>query len=209
MGLRRVCYEGGPSLDRIQGPRDAISAQAVDDPRMTSTIVSMHNAWSSFGGDLFAYYQATGDYQWGFTQNIYNLATPKLRGIDLLNATPVSPISYGTPIPGRVAGNMPSICSTYGCPPIPDYRSFRADGEIAWASYSFLSNDSRSRNVVLTVSRANGAQVAVYLDGVSIGTRNTNQGTLTFTAGIVDPGLHGVIVRAAAGSFWVNQVELQ
>jgi hypothetical protein len=177
---------------------------------MTSTIVSMHNAWSSFGGDLFVYFQAAGDYQWGFTQDIYDLATAKLKGIDQLNATAMTPISHGTSIPGSVAGNMPSICSTYGCPPIPDYLRFSADGrQITWASYTFLSNESLSRNVVVSVSNANSAQVAVYLDGVSLGTRNTNQGTVTFNAGIVDPGLHGVIVRAAAGSFWVNRVAVQ
>jgi hypothetical protein len=95
-----------------------------------------------------------------------------------------------------------------GCTPIADYRSFSAR-DIIWASYPFLSNDSVSRNVVVTVSRANAAQVAVYLDGVSLGTQNADQGTLTFNAGIVNPGLHGVIVRAAAGSFWVNQVDVR
>src|SRR5229473_1794080 len=212
LGLRRVCYEGGPSLDRIQGPRDAISAQAVDDPRMTSTIVSMHNAWSSFGGELLVYYQAAGDYQWGFTQNIYNLATAKLKGIDQLNATAVTPISYGTPIPGKVAGNMPNICSTYGCPPIPSSRNFTAAPgweNLNWATYTFLSNDSAARNILVSASRASGAQVAVYLDGVALGTRNTDEGVLVFKAGIVEPGLHGLIVRAAAGSFSVDQVEVQ
>ena len=212
MGLSRVCYEGGPGLDRTQGPRDPASAQAVDDPRMTTTIVSMHNAWSSFGGDLFVYYQAAGDYQWGFTPNVYNLATAKLRAIDQLNTTPAAPISYGVPIPGSVAGNMPSICSTYGCPPIPDYRLLTAAGgsdEIAWAGYSFLAKESRPRNVVVSISRASGAQIAVYLDGISLGTRDAPGGSLTFNAGTVDPGLHGVIVRAAAGSFWPDQVAVQ
>jgi hypothetical protein len=179
---------------------------------MTSTIVSMHNAWSSFGGDLLVYFQAAGDYQWGFTQNIYNLATAKLKGIDQLNATAVIPISYGTPIPGKVAGNTPNICSTYGCPPIPNSRNFtagRGGGNLNWATYSFLSNDSVARNVLVSVSRANGAQLAVYLDGVALGTRNTDEGVLVFKAGIVEPGLHGLIVRAAAGSFWVDQVEVQ
>ncbi len=212
MGLKRVCYEGGPGLDKTQGPRDRVSAQAVDDPRMTTTIVSMHNAWSTFGGDLLVYYQAAGDYQWGFTQNIYQLETAKLRAIDQLKATPAAPISYGAPIPGPVPGKLPSICSTYGCPPIPDYRTLTAAGgrdDIAWAGYSFLSNESRPRNVVVSISRASGAQVAVYLDGVSLGTRDAPGGRLTFNAGTVDPGLHGVIVRAAAGSFWVDQVAVQ
>ena len=212
LGLRRVCYEGGPSLDRIQGPRDTISAQAVDDPRMTSTIVSMHDAWSSFGGELLVYFQAAGDYQWGFTHNIYDLATAKLKGIDQLNTAAVTPISYGTPIPGKVAGNTPNICSTYGCPPIAASRSFtaaRGGGNLNWATYSFLSGDSTARNVLVSVSRASGGQLAVYLDGVALGTRSTDEGVLVFKAGIVEPGLHGLIVRAAAGSFSVDQVEVQ
>jgi len=212
LGLKRVCYEGGPGLDTIYGPRDAISAQAVDDPRMTSTIVSMHNAWSSFGGDLFVYYQAAGDYQWGFTPNIYDLATAKLKAIDQLNTTPAAPISYGTPIPGSVAGNMASVCSIYGCPPVPNSRDFSAapgGNNLNWASYPFLANDSLARNVVVSVSRGSGAQVAVYLDGVSLGTLNAGQGDLVFSAGVVDPGLHGVIVRAVGGTFGVDQVAVQ
>jgi len=212
LGLKRVCYEGGPGLDTINGPRDAISAQAVDDPRMTTTIVSMHNAWSSFGGDLFVYFQAAGDYQWGFTPTINNLATAKLKGIDQLNATAMAPISYGTPVPGSVAGNMASLCSIFGCPPIPDGLSFtatRGSDNLNWASYPFRASDSISRNVVVSVSAASGAQVRVYLDGASLGTLNAGQGDLVFDAGTVDPGLHGVIVRAAAGTFAVDQVALQ
>src|SRR5216684_2467934 len=212
LGLKRVCYEGGPGLDTIYGPRDAISAQAVDDPRMTSTIVSMHNAWSSFGGGLLVYFQAAGDYQWGFTPNIYNLGTAKLKGIDRLNATAAAPINYGTRIPGSVAGNMASVCSISGCPPIPgglDFTAARGRDNLNWASYSFLSNDSLSRNIVVSVSRASNAQVTVYLDGVSIGTLNGDQGSLVFNAGMVDPGLHGVIVRAVAGTFGVDQVAFQ
>jgi hypothetical protein len=212
LGLKRVCYEGGPGLDTIYGPRDAISAQAVDDPRMTSTIVSMHKAWSSFGGGLLVYFQAAGDYQWGFTPNIYNLGTAKLKGIDRLNATAAAPINYGTRIPGSVAGNMASVCSISGCPPIPgglDFTAARGRDNLNWASYSFLSNDSLSRNIVVSVSRASNAQVTVYLDGVSIGTLNGDQGSLVFNAGMVDPGLHGVIVRAVAGTFGVDQVAFQ
>lgn len=212
MGLKRVCYEGGPSLDRTRGPRDLISAQAVNDPRMTSTIVSMHDAWSSFGGDLFVYFQAAGDFQWGFTSNIYELATAKLRAIDALNTTPAARISYGAPIPGSVAGNMPSVCSNYGCPPIPDSRTLsaaRGRDDIAWVAYSFLSDESHPRKVVVSVSRTSGARVAVYFDGVSLGIRDAPKGRLTFDAGTVDPGLHGVVVRVAAGSFWVDQVAVQ
>lgn len=203
MGLKRVAYEGGPSLDKTGGARDAIAAQAVNDPRMTTALVNMHNAWSSNGGDLLVYYQATGDYQWGFTSDIYNLSTPKLLATDALNAAQHAPLTLGTPVPGSIAGNTIDTCSRgWGCSP-----SFTADGsQVLWASYAFRSSSSAPWTVNLSFTSASNASVAVYVDGKLIGTQSTTGGALSFNAGTIGPGLHGVIVRAAAGSFSLNSV---
>ena len=206
MGLKRVAYEGGPSLDTTGGTRDALSAQAVKDSRMTAAVVNMHNAWSSNGGELLVYLSATGDYQWGFTPDVYNLSTPKLLAIDALNAAQRTPLALGTQVPGSVASRAADACSRgWGCSPLAD--SFTADGSrIVWASYSFRSSASASWTVKLSFTSASNASVAVYVDGKLVGTQNTTGGALSFNAGTVGTGLHGVIVRAAAGAFSLNSV---
>ena len=206
MGLKRVAYEGGPSLDKTGGTRDAVSAQAINDPRMKSAVVNMHNAWSSNGGELLVYLSATGDYQWGFTPDVHNLSTPKLLAIDALNATQRTPLALGTQVPGSVAGSAADACSRgWGCSPLGD--SFTADGSrVVWASYSFRSSASAPWTVNLSFTNANNASVEVYVDGKLIGTQNTTGGALSFNAGSVGAGLHGVIVRAGAGNFSLNSV---
>jgi hypothetical protein len=206
MGLKRVAYEGGPSLDKTGGTRDAISAQAVNDSRMATALVNMHNAWSSNGGELLVYLSATGDYQWGFTPDVYKLSTPKLLAIDALNGTQRAPLTLGTLVPGSVASSVADACSRgWGCSPLTD--SFTADGsKIVWASYSFRSSASASWTVNLSFTSASNAAVAIYLDGKLIGTQNTSGGALSFNAGTVGMGLHGVIVRVAAGTFSLNSV---
>jgi hypothetical protein len=207
MGLKRVAYEGGPSLDKTGGVRDAISAQAVNDPRMTTAMVNMHNAWSNNGGELLVYLSATGDYQWGFTSDVYNLATPKLQAIDNLNAATRAPLTFGTPVPGNIASTAADACSRdWGCSPLTD--SFTADGSrIVWASYSFRSSATTPWKVNLSFNNASSnASVAVYVDGTLVGAQSTTGGALSFNAGAVNPGLHGIIVRAVTGTFSLNSV---
>lgn len=212
MGLKRVSYEGGPSLDKTGGARDAISAQAVNDPRMTTALVNMHNTWSSNSGELLVYFTAaTGDYQWGFAPDVYNLSTPKLLAIDALNATQHAPLTFGTLVPGSVSGKAADTCSrAWGCSPIRTWDYFTADGsKILWASYSFRSSESTPWSVNLSFSSASSnASVAVYVDGLLIGTQNTTGGALSFNTGTINAGLHGVIVRAVTGTFSLNSVDV-
>ena len=210
MGVKRVAYEGGPSFDRTNNSTiDGLYAQAVLDPRIKTAVVDMHNEWSAKDGDLLVYYRQTGDYQWGFTPNVYDLGTFKLAAIDTLNASSRAALTFGTLAPGAIAGSIADICSRgWGCNPIQSYDGFTADGsKIIWASYSFRSTASSlwSVNLSFTSASAN-ASVAVYVDGTLIGTQNTAGGPLSFSAGTIGPGLHGVVVRAAAGAFSLNSV---
>lgn len=211
MGLKRVAYEGGPELYKTGGVRDAVSAQAVNDPRMTTAVVNMHNAWSQNSGELLVYYRATGDYDWGFTSDIYNLSTRKLLAIDSLNTNPRAALTLGTSVPGSIAGNTANACSRgLNCNFQPE-ESFTADGsQIIWASYTFRSSQISPWMVNLSVTIPNGApsnpSLAVYVDGNLIGTQSTSGGSLSFNAGNINPGLHGVIVRAVSGSFTLNSV---
>jgi hypothetical protein len=211
MGLKRVAYEGGPSLDSCRCARDAVARRAVQDNRMTTAMVNLHNVWSENGGDLLVYYRSTDDYQWGFTPDIYDLSTPKLLAIDKLNAAPRrAPLTLGTAVPGRIAGTAADICSRrWKCSPIPNYDNFTADGSrIMWASYTFRSASPAKWTVNLAVSGANDAVVGVYIDGALVGTQGTPGGVLSFKGGEINPGLHGVIVRAVKGSFSLDALSV-
>jgi hypothetical protein len=218
MGLKRVAYEGGASLDRLGTARDAISVQAANDSRMTTTMVNMHNAWTSAGGELLVYFTATGDYQWGFTPQVTNLITPKFSALDILNTSERVPLTVGTPVPGTALGSMPNVCSRgWGCAPIAPWDSFIAStnptismNQILWASYTFHSTTASQWTVKVSTisSTATPASLAVYVDGVLVGTQPVTGNTLSFNAGIINPGVHGVIVKAATGSFTVNTVEV-
>lgn len=208
LGLKRIAYEGGPDLGKLGGARDAISPLAVQDPRMTTAIVNIHNAWSANGGDLFVYHTATGDFQWGFTPSPYNLATPKLKAVDALNASQRAALTFGTPIPGSVPGNAPDICSrAYSC----NQSNFTSSGSgnVIWASYAFRSPTTAQHSVTLSFSSASYAQVALYVDGVLIGTQGTSGAGLIFNAGTLGAGVHGVIVKAVSGSFSLSSVAVQ
>jgi hypothetical protein len=213
MGLKRIAYEGGPDLGRSSpaSPRDAIAQSAIDDPRMTTAMVNMHNEWSRDGGDLLVYYVAVNDFQWGFTQDVYNLATRKLLAVDALNAVDRASPTYGTPVPGSVSGSVADACSRgWGCNPIASYDSFTANGSsIVWASYSFRSTAPAAWTINLSFTSASAnAAVAVYVDDILIDTQTTSGSALSFNAGTIASGLHGVEVRAASGTFALGSVAI-
>ena len=208
MGLKRVAYEGGPSLDKLGNAVDAVAPLSIVDPRMKTALINFHNIWSANGGDLLMYLSATGDYRWGFAQSIYDLSTQKLQAIDALNAAPKAAVTFGTSVPGSVSGTNADTCSQgYGCSPMGTMGS--SGNQILWASYTFNSTAASSWSINLTFTTASSnASVAVYVDGVLIGTKSTTGGALSFPAGTIGSGLHGVIVQAAAGSFKVNAISV-
>jgi hypothetical protein len=217
LGVHHVAYEGGPNLVTTGNSIiDAAYAAAVADPSMTTTVENMHNAWVANGGELFTYFTSDGDYQWGFTNNIYNLSTPKLLAIDALNAAPAVSLAVGIPVPGSINLSAASndyngaACSVgYSCNN-SSYTAAVANGNLNWNSYPFNFSSSASRTVTLSFgSVSSGTSVAAYLDGIQIGTaQSPANGSLSFTTGTVTPGLHSVIVRAIAGSFTLNSVSV-
>lgn len=151
---------------------------------MTDTIVNMHNAWSENNGDLFMYYEATGDYQWGFTDNIFNMLTPKLLGIDRLNSADKAQNILGPLAPTTMSGSMPSMCNRgWGCSPLAAWDNFTAPGtpvmRIVWAAYNFRVAAATAPHVVVSVSKATNATIGIYLDGKLIATKTANGTAVT------------------------------
>lgn len=211
LGLPSVAYEGGPSFDNT-GNSEAVKAAAWNDPRVKTSMVEHHDAWSSFGGDLLTYFTATGGYQWGFVSSIHNQNTQKMQAIEQLRTTPRAPVTLGHGIPSTVAGAQLHVDSTGWARTGTGSRTFAAGNGSArtvWASYAWHGTGSTA-NVTLTISQPSaGAQVAVYWDGVLLGTSAASS-TVTFGPVAVDPHrLHGLIVRAAAGSFTLDSLAVQ
>jgi len=104
-GLKRVAYEGGPSLvdtltGKIYAAQDAKIINA--DPRMQDMVVKTHDAWSGVGGDLLVYYAVRGPTSWEFTPDISTIDTPKFRGLDQLYSQPRVPVTLGQQLPGTI-----------------------------------------------------------------------------------------------------------
>jgi hypothetical protein len=98
-GLKRIAYEGGPSLDDYPDP----AARALNlDPRMQQAVAATHDAWSAQGGDLLVYYALRGPSRWEFTPDLANLATPKMQALDQLNTRPRVPVGLGPALPGTL-----------------------------------------------------------------------------------------------------------
>jgi hypothetical protein len=208
LGVKRVAYEGGPSFDNVNTPINAIYAQAVLDPRIKTTMIDMHNEWSANNGDLLVYYRATGDQQWGFTPDVTDLGTFKLAAIDTLNTVDHSTVTFGTLFPGSVSGSAQGACSSNGfnCSTNTSFSATGGGGQ-PWQSYSFRSTSSATWTVTLTITYPTSSTVAVYIDGVQVDvTKTAVAGTLSFNAGTVGAGIHGVIVRAVAGSFALSTI---
>lgn len=231
-GVRRVAYEGGPSMDfPDRNDPNGFKAAAVmtarpASPNMTDVVKAHHTIWSQKGGDLFVYFQAAGGYEWGFAPltadgrgDIYDLDSPKLKAIDELNAEARAAITLGTAIPGGVNGAAHVLTANWYQGPFDNFGATGGkalDGSAAnsawnatkWVSYLFHAGDTASRTVQVQLSNASG-NVGVYLDGALLESKPATNGTVSFAAGSVGPGMHGVIVRAVGGTLTVDRVEVQ
>ncbi len=209
-GLKRIAYEGGPSLDGTAAA--AVKAQAVMDPRMTAAVVDHHDLWSGMGGDLLVYFTAVHNYQWGFASiasrafgDVHDLDSPKMHAVSQLNGRTRAPIVFGTAIPGALDGNRFAYSRNLDTPGSGSRNYSAAIGAFPWAAYTFRADAEASRSVRLSISNASGT-VGAYFDGVLLGTRPASNGTVSFAVGNVPAGLHGVIVRAVSGSFTLDRV---
>jgi|GEM_PF-2182361 uncharacterized repeat protein (TIGR02543 family) len=211
-GVHHDDYEGGPGLDTTSSStvNNAYTA-AVLDTRMTGVVENLHNAFTANGVELLNYLTSTGNYEWGFSYSLYDMSEPKIAGIEALDTSNASVPAIGTAIPGSVAGAGSVVCSrSYSCGGNAYLSTLGATQQgFNWASYPFHATTAASRTITITFSSAASAQVAVYVDGVQVGTTQSTNGsntTLTYSAGTMGVGLHGVVVNCVAGTFSISSV---
>jgi hypothetical protein len=218
-GLKHVAYEGGPSLDKT-GHSESVKAAAVKDPRMTAAMVRQHQAWTANGGDLFMYYVVAWDYQWGFTDNINNLDTPKYRALDQIAGTTQGPLTYGASVPANLNAGRWSITSGLAQPgdgPItlkPLESSSLFDLASAyWTAYTIRADTPGAYQLSATYFGNQPGELQIVVDGNpvgAVGVQNTGgadqaTGPLSVTLG---KGLHSIRLQSQRGQFNVRSVNI-
>jgi len=197
-GIRRIAYEGGPSMDNL-GHSEAVKAQAWSDPRMTGLVTDHQNIWDQNSGDLLMYYVSTGggDYQWAFTTNTTNWNTPKCAAIDLINSVNKAAITYRTEVPATIDATNTAIVSGNIYNGGSHNLCLRANKSMgSWAAYTFRVTTAGTYNVSCQINSgwSYTGTLKISCEGVLLGTENlTIPGytTATYTLNL-QPGLHSV-----------------
>jgi hypothetical protein len=197
MGLRHIEYEGGPQFFG----NDTLARQINADSRIRAKVVAQHQEAAADGVEMIVYYTASGNAPWEFTPSLYDLNTPKMLAVDDILGASQYPITYGPAIPATLDGANISAS--------PNSQSHGGTGSRAlnsasapWTGYLFRAATSLAGSTV-TLSKTGTGTATVYVDGAEIGGDGT-----TFSAGSLSAGLHGVVVRASAGSFTLNTVAM-
>ena len=208
-GLRRIAYEGGPDFGRWQRQGDILK-RAVSDARMRRSILDHDRAWTEMGGGLAVFFTAVGDYSFGWTSDVSDpSSSQKMQALDELRTVPEAPLTIGVKVPGAAAGAAHAGSTNGWEAPTPRAGGARTfAGPAGWAGYVFRASDSSSRRAILSLSGARGT-VSVYSQGVLVGTRTARNGSVAFDLGRIGPGLVGIIVRAASGSFTLERIAIE
>lgn len=211
MGLKRVAYEGGPSMDKSNNASiETVKEQAWGDAKIKTLILDHHAVWSKVGGDLLCYFIVAGDYQWGFTQNIYDLNTPKYQAIDQLNSSTRDAIAIGKAIPVNCVGGDFDLAE-------PGWKG-KSTGNVRvsareWVGYLLNVTTAGSYEVKMDHDFASATSFRFNVDGGSAlsGVQSINgtgtSGTFTLT---LSKGLHFVRINNTGTSnfevvrFYVN-----
>jgi hypothetical protein len=212
-GLKRIAYEGGPSLEGTN-ITPAIKTSAINDPRMKQAVIDEHNLWSSLGGDLLTYFTSSGDPNWGFTQDINNLTTQKLQAVDALNLAPRAAITVGTLATGSVvisAGQF-SLQPGYATPSTGPI-SLSAGG---WSNYLIRVDTAGNFAIKVNAGSTNGSgTLLIQVDSHTLGqvaipnTGSTSVYADTASLSTALPvGLHSIRIKALTDTFSVNQVKV-
>ena len=169
-GLRRIAYEGGPSLDSFSD----VDARAINaDPRMQDLLVKTHDAWSSQGGDLLVYYTLVGPPKWEFTPDISNTSTPKFKGLDQLKSQSRAAVTLGAQLPGAlIATDQPDykIRTGYDYPTTIDGLTCLAGNDAGeWIALSGHSGSAFTGSLAVSGAAGSATTIKVWVNGVAKG----------------------------------------
>jgi hypothetical protein len=177
-GLKRIAYEGGPSLDNYTVTANARAINA--DPRMQDMIVKNHDAWSSQGGDLLVYYTLVGPSMWEFTPDITSTNTAKFLGIDQLKSQPRTAVSLGQQLPGTI---IPTELMDYRIRSGYDYTTtcdtlpcLGGNDAGEWVALPGHASSSFSGTIVVKGIANSSTKINIWINGVNKGQVTLAQG---------------------------------
>lgn len=210
-GLKRIAYEGGPSLEG--GPiNDETRPAYRNNPAMKPSMVKAHQLWSSQGGDLLMYFTITGESAWGFVPDIWDADNPqqnlKLQAIDALKGQPRASVSSGIVLPAVLDAKTPNIP--------PAGFAHRRPGQLQpgqWLGYTVRANHSGPYQLKIRASADQKSQVEVLMNDVQVGQIKVPQ--RGFMGGSAEtqpltvrlaPGLQGILLRGKTGTVDIDQI---
>ncbi len=223
-GLKRIAYEGGPSLE---GDASAdVKRAAWADPRMTTLFIAQHDAWSEMNGDLLAYFaDADSSRAWGFVEEVVTplVITPKLAAIDTLTSANRTRArsTMGQVLPLDRAGGVFDDCrprwlaTAYGGQATISLESARQTSEgrsqSDWLLYIVRNPTNEPMTATLRLDYERGttdASVLVRVDGYPLHEIAVAGGGSATRTVVLGPGSHGLVLRASAGAFTLRRVVL-
>jgi hypothetical protein len=205
-GLKRIAYEGGPSLDSYPD----VNALALNaDQRMQDMIVKSHDAWSNLGGDLLMYYNLVGPPKWEFTPDINITNTPKMVGLTQLQSQPRAPVTLGQALPGTIIATDQlkyRIRSGYDyvttCDSLPCIGGNPAN---TWIALPAHADTSFTGNIKVNGIAVSDTSMNVWVNGVKSGQVSMSQGAnLTDSNSIsvaIPAGLVVIRLEVVSGNF--------
>ncbi|WP_404787826.1 carbohydrate-binding protein [Altericista sp. CCNU0014] len=210
-GLKRIAYEGGPSLEG-GSITDQNRPTYRNDPRIKSAMVQAHDVWSANGGDLLAYFTLTGESPWGFVPDIWDITNPqknlKFQAMDALNTRPRAKVTYGVALPTVLEA------AQYDAPPKSlNYRPDRLQpGQ--WLSYTVRVDRAGDFKIELKGNAADAnSKVEIWVDGTLVGVVSLPKSGWIPSAGktpdvrvSLGEGLHGIMIRSKAGTINASQI---
>lgn len=215
-GLKRVAYEGGPSLDAYTRDVDARAINA--DARMQDMIVKTHNAWSANGGDLLVYYTLVGPPMWEFTPDVTNTSTPKFKGIDQLKAQPRVAATLGQQLPGEIVAASQAnyrIRTGYDYPVTFDGLATIGGNDVGeWVALPGHVNAAFTGSISIRGQAYSAATMNVWVNGVkrgqiSLAATDSHLANSTSVDNVPIPaGLVVVRLEVVSGGFSLRSIKI-
>lgn len=202
-GIKRIAYEGGPSLDKLNTYVDAINELAWSDSRMKDEVKNHHETWSEWGGDLLVYYSLRpGDYQWGFCNTIDDLSHPKFEAAKEISTATRTPISHHKSIPSITPGGEFDLAQ-------PSWTSEPVISENQWRSYVYNVEVHSSCRVIVDYENGKNCRAVLGSDGITLSEKIIS-GTGSDTVPVYWPqGMHSIRVHAYGGSIKVTNITIE
>ena len=172
---------------------------------MTDRVTAAHDIFTQNGGDLSVYFSSDGDQRWrwpGMTDATY-FASPKILGIDKLNAQMQAPFSKGTLVPAQIPSTPYDVPVTW-LTGNGDPTNAKQNG---WWGYTIRSGASKSYTIGVSAGASNSnGKLKLSVDGTDLGvlsipnTGSTTSYSMSNTFSVtLDPGKHGILIQCTGG----------